>query len=63
MLEVLYHHANFGGGSDFSRFRSGQNVEFLFICLSVRLSVTLLRVTDCAPDLAIEYRKDSDTVG
>jgi len=38
-----------------------KNVEFLSVCLSVCLFVTLLNVRDRAPDFAmkaLEYRKD-----
>ena len=71
MLEVLYHHAKFGGAGQ--RVKSeprispaagvAKNVEFfLFVCLFV----TLLNVRDCAPDFAmkaLEYRNDFDTIG
>ena len=61
VLEVLYHHAKFGGGSDFTRRRGSQKRwVFLFVCLFV----TLLNVRDCAPAMkALEYRNDFDTVG
>ena len=65
MLEVLYHHAKFGGGWDFTRRGGSQNVEF-FVCLFVCLFITLLNVRDCAPDFAmkaLEYRNDFDTIG
>ena len=55
MLEVLYHLAKFVGVA--------KSVEFLSVCLSVCLFVTLLNVRDCAPDFAmkaLEYRNDFD---
>ena len=69
MLEVLYHHAKFGG--DRISFATGaeKNVEF-FVCLSRFFShacdVTLLNVGVCAPDFTMktsEYRNDFDAVG
>ena len=70
MLEVLYHHAKFGGARISPAAGVAKNVEFFFVCLSVCLSVclfvTLLNVRDCAPDFAmkaLEYRNDFDTVG
>ena len=69
MLEVLYHHAKFGGARISPAARVAKNVEFfLFVCLFVCLFVTLLnvRVRDCAPDFAmkaLEYRNDLDAVG
>ena len=64
MLEVLYHHAKFGGARISPAAGVTKNVEFF--CLSVCLFVTLLNVRDCAPDFAmkaLEYRNDFDTVG
>ena len=61
MLEVLYHHAKFGGARFSPAAGAAKNVEF-FVCLFV----TLLNVRDCAPDFAmkaLEYRNDFDTVG
>ena len=60
MLEVLYHHAKFGGARISPTAEAAKNVEFFF-CLSVCLIVTLLNVRDCAPDFAMkawEYRND-----
>ena len=60
MLEVLYHHAKFGGARISSVTGVAKNVEFF--CLFV----TLLNVRVCAPDFAmkaLEYRNDFDTVG
>jgi len=57
MLEVLYHHAKFGGLGFHSPPGWPKTLSF---CLSVCLSVTLLNVRDCAPDFAVkalEYRK------
>ena len=69
MLEVLYHHAKFGGSRISPAAGVAKNVEFfcLFVCLSVCLfvSVTLLNVRVCAPDFAmkaLEYRHDFDAV-
>ena len=40
MLEVLYHHAKFGGARISPAAGAAKNVEvFLFVCLSVCLSV------------------------
>ena len=64
MLEVLYHHAKFGGARISPAAGTAKNVEFF--CLSVCLSVMLLNVRDCAPDFsmkALDYRNDFDTVG
>ena len=52
MLEVLYHHAKFGGARISPAAGVAKNVEFLFVCLFVCLSVTLLKVRVCAPDFA-----------
>jgi len=63
MLEVLYHHAKFGGVRISPAAGEAKNVEFLSV--SVCLSVTLLNVRDCAPDFAmkaLEYRNDFDTI-
>ena len=64
MLEVLYHHAKFGGARISPAAGVAKNVEFF--CLFVSLSVTLLNVTVCAPDFAmkaLEYRNSFDAVG
>jgi len=64
VLEVLYHHAKFGGTRISPAARVAKNVEF-FVCLYVCLFVTLLNVRDCAPDFAmkaLEYRNDFDAV-
>ena len=53
MLEVLYHHAKFGGARISPAAGVAKNVEFL-VCLSVCLSVTLLNVRVCAPDFAMK---------
>ena len=68
MLEVLYHHAKFGGARISPAAGVAKNVEFFYlsVCLSVCLSVTLLNVIVCAPDFAMkamEYRNDFDAVG
>ena len=65
MLEVLYHHAKFGGARISPAAGVAKNVEF-FVCLSVCLSVTPLNVRVCAPDFvmkAFEHRNDFDAVG
>ena len=62
MLEVLYHHAKFGGAWISPATGVAKNVGFLFVCLFV----TLLNVRDCALDFAmkaLEYRNDFDAVG
>ena len=61
VLEVLYHHAKFGGARISPAAGAAKNVDF-FVCLFV----TLVNVRDYAPDFAIkplEYRNDSDAVG
>jgi len=65
VLEVLYHHAKFGGAGISPAAAAAKNVEF-FVCLSACLSVMILNVRDCAPDFAVnalEYRHDFDAVG
>jgi len=65
VLEVLHHHAKFGGARISPAVGAAKNVEF-FICLYVSLFVTLLNVRDCAPDFAmkaLEYINDFDAVG
>jgi len=67
VLEVLYYRAKFGGARISPAAAVTKNVEFfLSVCLSVCLFVTLLNITDCAPDFAmkaLEYRNDFDAVG
>jgi len=61
VVEVLYHHAKFGGARISPAARATKNV-FLSVCLFV----TLLNVRDCVPDFAmnaLEYRNDFDAVG
>jgi len=56
VLEVLYHHAMFGGVHP----PPGQFFVCLFVCYA-----TFLNVRACAPDFgmkALEYRNDFDTV-
>jgi len=63
VLEVLYHHAKFGGARISPAAGAAKNIEFF---LSVCLFVMLLNVRDCVPDFAmkaLEYRNDFDTVG
>jgi len=62
VLEVLYHHAKFGGARVSPAAGAAKNVEFF---KNVCLSVTLLNVRDCALDFAmkaLEYRNDFDAV-
>ena len=64
MLDVLYHHAKFGGAWISPADGGAKNVEFF--CLSVCLSVTLWNVRVCAPGFAmkaLEYRNDFGAVG
>jgi len=64
VLEVLSHHAKFGGARISPAAGVAKNVEFF--CLSVCLSVTLLNVRVCVPNFAmkaLEYRNDFDAVG
>ena len=66
MLEVLYHHAKFGGARISPAAGVAKNVEFFCLCLFVCLFVTLLNVRDFAPDFAmkaLEYRNNFDAVG
>ena len=68
VLEVLYHHAKFGGARLSPTAGVAKNVEFvsLSVCLFVCLFVTLLNVSDCAPDFAmkaLEHRNNFDAVG
>jgi len=62
VLEVLYHHAKFGGARISPAAGASKNVEFfVFVCLFIML----LNVTDCAPDFtikALEYRNDFDAI-
>jgi len=63
VLEVLYHHAKFGGARISPGAGAAKNVEFL---LSVCLSVTLLNIRDCSPNFtikALEYRNNFAAVG
>ena len=65
MLEILYHHAKFGGARISPATGVAKNVEF-FICLFVCLFVNLVNVGVCAQDFAkkaLEYRNDFDAVG
>jgi len=65
VLEVLDRHANCGGARISPAAGMAKNVEF-FCLFDVCLSVTLLNVTDSAPDFAmkaLEYRNDFNAVG
>ena len=60
MLDVLHHHAKFGGVRISPAAVAAKNVRVF--CLSV----TLLNVRVCSPDFAVkalEYRNDFDAVG
>ena len=63
MLEVLYHHAKFGGARISPAAGVAKNVIFcMSVCLFVRHG---LNVKVCAPDFAVkslEYRNDFDAV-
>ena len=64
MLEVLYHHAKFGGDRISSATGAVKNVEF-FLFVRHAFCVTLLNVRVCAPDFTmkmLEYRNDFDVV-
>ena len=64
MLEVLYHHARFGGARISPAAGVAKNVEFFSVCLSVRHAFE--RQSLCAPDFtmkALEYRNDFHAVG
>ena len=65
MLELLYHHAKFGGAHISPTAGAAKNVEF-FVCLFVCLFVMLSNVRDSAQAYtmkALEYRNDFDAVG
>ena len=58
------HRAKFGGAWISPAAGVAKNVEFF--CLFVCLSVTLLKVSVCAPNFAmkaLEYRNDFDALG
>ena len=69
MLEVLYHHAKFGGARISPAAGVAKNMEFfvcLSVCLFVCLFVKLLNVIVCAPDFALkalENKNDFDAAG
>ena len=52
-LDVLYHHAKFGGARISPAAGAAKDVQF-FVCLFVYLSVTLLNVRVCTPDFAMK---------
>jgi len=55
VLEVLCHHAKFGGARISPAAGAAKNVEsFVSVCVSVCLFVTLLNVRVCAPDFAMK---------
>jgi len=65
VLEVLYHHAKFGGAWISPAAGAAKSVEF-FVCLSVCLFVTLVNVRVCAHDFAkkmLENRNDFNAIG
>jgi len=59
VLEVLYHHAKFGGARISPAAGAAKNVEFF--CLFVCLPVMLLNVRVCVPDFAIKAL-DTETI-
>jgi len=62
VLEVLCHHAEYGGARNSPASGWPKTLSF---CLFVCLFVTLLKVKVCAPDFAmyaLEYRNDFDAV-
>jgi len=54
VLLVLYHLAEFAGALISAAAEAAKNLEFLSVCLSVSLSVTLLNVRGFAPDFAMK---------
>jgi len=60
VLEILYHHAKFGGVRISPAAGVAKNVES-FVCLCVCVLVTLLNVRDCAPDFAMK-RWSTETI-
>ena len=65
MLEVLYHHAKFGGDRISPAAGAAKNVQFFCLSVTLFLSVTLLNVRVCASDFTmktLEYRNDFDVV-
>jgi len=66
VLEVLYHHAKFGGARISPAAGVAKTFRFLSVCLYISLSVTLLNVTGCAPNFAmkaLDYTNDFDAIG
>jgi len=66
VLEVLYHHAKFGGDRISPAAGAAKNVQFFCLSVTLFLSVTLLNVRVCASDFTmktLEYRNDFDVVG
>ena len=65
MLDVLYHHAEFGEARISPAAGAAKTLSFLSVCLlSVRHAFKNVR--DCARDFAtktLEYRNDFDAVG
>jgi len=62
VLEVLYHHAKFGGDRISPAAGAAKNVEF-FVCVSVRHA---FERQSCAPDFAmkaLDYKNDFDAIG
>ena len=62
MLEVLYHHAKFGGARILPAAGVAKTLSFSF-CLFVGLSVALLNVRVCAPDFAMKALEYRNAVG
>ena len=66
MLEVLYHHAKIGGVRTSPAAGAAKHVEFFCLSVSLCLSITVLNVSDCAPNFvmkALEYRNNFDADG
>jgi len=63
MLEVLYHHVEFGGARTSPTTRVDKTFSF---CLSVCVPVMILNDIVCVHDFTmkpLEYKNDFDTVG
>ena len=71
MLEILYHHAKFGGAQILAAAEAAKNVElfglFNFVCVFVTLMPLRLQTTEVVRMIfalkAPEYRKSFDDVG
>ena len=65
MLEVLYHHAKFGGARSSPAAGVTKNVEifYLSVCLFVRHAFERPRFATDFAMKALEYRNDFDALG